>query len=67
MMDFKRFRETLGCPRELLAAVLGVSVKSVERWERGTPPSRLAQREIDRFVEELRKDKPKIEDKHAAL
>jgi DNA-binding transcriptional regulator YiaG len=39
----KKFRERLKCSQEDLARLVGVSVRTVQRWEKGiVRPSRLA-------------------------
>jgi DNA-binding transcriptional regulator YiaG len=60
-MTFKELRQTLGCSREVLAVLLGVSAKTVERWEKGVTPSPLAQREISRLIADLKKNPKKEE------
>ena len=54
-MDIRTFRESLGISRESLALMLGVSYTTVSRWEQGeAEPSRLAVREIERLIEEIK-------------
>ena len=48
----KEIRSKLGWTQEELAHQIGVSLSTVQRWEKsGTQPSRLARRELDRLTE----------------
>jgi len=50
----KSLREVLGLSQEKLAAKLGVTFSSVNRWENGhTKPSPLAMKQIEAIVLEL--------------
>ncbi len=50
----KSLRELLGLSQEKLAAKLGVTFSSVNRWENGhTKPSPLAMKQIEAIVLEL--------------
>jgi len=45
--DIKKIRNSLGLSQEALAHLVGVSIQTVNRWERGLfSPSRLAQEKI---------------------
>lgn len=59
-MDIRTIRQRFGFSPEDLASALGVSVRSVWRWENGAQPGRLAAREITRFLNEVR-ETPKRE------
>ena len=49
----KELREKMGWAQEDLAREIGVSLSTVQRWERqGGKPSRLARREINRLFKE---------------
>ena len=49
--DIKEIRGKMGWSQEDLAREVGVSLSTVQRWEqRGTTPSRLAQRELERIL-----------------
>jgi len=62
MTNIKRLRETLDINRETLAAVLGVSLNTVARWEAGHSPGRLAEREIRRFINEIKSGQKSTDD-----
>lgn len=48
--DIKKIRGTLGLSQEALAHLVGVSIQTVGRWERGLfTPSRLAEEKIKRL------------------
>lgn len=50
----KSLRELLGISQEKMAAKLGVTFSSVNRWENGhTKPSPLAMKQIEMMVTEL--------------
>lgn len=64
-MNIKRIVDDLGLTPEAFAGLIGASSRSVCRWLRGDhQPSRLAQREIQRFLDEIRKANAP-EDHHA--
>ena len=49
--DIKRFRERFGYSQEDLARIIGVSVRTVQRWEKGIVwPSRLAMKMVQEMV-----------------
>lgn len=49
----KELRKKKGWAQEDLAREIGVSLSTIQRWERqGGRPSRLARRELKRFFEE---------------
>jgi len=49
----KELRKKKGWAQEDLAREIGVSLSTIQRWERqGGKPSRLARRELKRFFEE---------------
>jgi len=49
----KELREKMGWAQEDLARELGVSLSTVQRWEKqGAKPTRLARREITRLFRE---------------
>lgn len=49
----RRLRKTAGWTQEDLAREIGVSLSTVQRWERqGGEPTRLARRELIRLFEE---------------
>jgi putative transcriptional regulator len=53
----KSLRELLGLSQEKLAARLGVTFSSVNRWENGhTKPSPLALKQVEQLLDSLGKD-----------
>ena len=49
----KKLRRKKGWAQEDLARQIGVSLSTVQRWERkGARPTRLARRELDKLFEE---------------
>ena len=55
-MEIQEFLKALGGSLESKATLLSVSWRTIERWERGEgKPSRLAMREIKRFIEEAKR------------
>lgn len=49
----KSIRKSLGLSQAQLAEALGVSFATVNRWENNrTQPSKLAQKQLERFVKE---------------
>ena len=55
MIDIKDIRERYQLSIEQFAGVLGISYRTVQRWESGEAcPSRLAEREIKRLLAEIR-------------
>jgi len=49
----KELREKMGWAQEDLAREIGVSLSTIQRWEKhGGKPSRLGRREISRVLEE---------------
>ena len=56
-MTIKELREKLGWSREKMAAEIGVSFWTLQKWELGlNRPSRLAQEKIDALLKTLPKD-----------
>ena len=54
VMDVKQLRERLGLTQEHLAHKLGVTVKTVNRWERGrSKPSPLAAKMLNQLSEQV--------------
>lgn len=54
--DVRREREKLGISQERLARILGVSVFTLSRWERGIiEPSAVTLRGIQGFLEDFKK------------
>ncbi len=52
--NIKELRGKIGCSQEDLAREIGVSLSTVQRWEQlGTRPSRLARRELERFLHKV--------------
>ncbi len=50
--DIKAIRERMGLRQEAFARLLGVSLMTVNRWERGHfKPSLMAQEKIERLLE----------------
>lgn len=50
--NVREIRGRLGLSQEELAHEIGVSLSTVQRWEKnGTQPSRLARRELDRILQ----------------
>lgn len=47
----KRLREAAGLTKEKFAGELGTTLNTVHRWERGSIPSAVWQRELQRFEE----------------
>ena len=53
-VNIKEIRGRIGWSQEDLAREIGVSLSTVQRWEQlGTRPSRLARREIERFLHKV--------------
>lgn len=58
----KSLRELLGLSQEKLAARLGVTFSSVNRWENGhTKPSPLAMKQIEQLLGSLGKEGRKLQ------
>jgi DNA-binding transcriptional regulator YiaG len=49
-MNIAELRKRIGMTQEDFAHALGVSCRSVQMWEGGQKPSKLAQREIDKLA-----------------
>ncbi|WP_417735445.1 helix-turn-helix domain-containing protein [Rosistilla oblonga] len=63
----KSLRELLGLSQEKLAAKLGVTFSSVNRWENGhTKPSPLAMKQIETIVLELGAKGKELHDEYFA-
>jgi putative transcriptional regulator len=63
----KSLRELLGLSQEKLAAKLGVTFSSVNRWENGhTKPSPLALKQIEELVIGLGRDGKQLKDEFFA-
>ncbi|WP_146439935.1 helix-turn-helix domain-containing protein [Crateriforma conspicua] len=63
----KSLRELLGLSQEKLAAKLGVTFSSVNRWENGhTKPSPLAMKQIEAIVLELGAKGKELHDEYFA-
>lgn len=49
-MSIKQKRQSLGLTQEALATAIGVSVNTIQKWERSpTKPSRENQKKLDEF------------------
>ena len=53
--EIKILRKQLGLSQEALARLVGVSCKSVCRWEKGNKPSQLAVRRLEEIKKECLK------------
>ena len=51
-MNIKAIRAKMGLTQQEFAYRLGVGLTTIARWEAGGKPSRLAQRAINKFLEE---------------
>ena len=54
MLDIKKIRDEMHVSQETLARMLGCSVQSVIRWEKGKEPSNYYKREFRRLFEEIK-------------
>jgi len=53
----RALRKKMGWTQEELAREIGVSLSTVQRWEKkGGKPTRLARRELERFFQEAKID-----------
>ena len=57
--DIRGIRKRRGWSQEQAAAAFGVSVRTLARWEAGTNPSRMAQRQIEAALEVERRQSQK--------